>query len=255
MINKDSISKFTKILFHGITREDLGKNQWRKIDSLCKKKIFLPKDSFHIKNFLKDIDCLLINQGMVVDKKIVDSAPHLKYIGILATGYNRIDIGYAASRHIAVYNVPGYATEAVSEFIIGLILEHIRELERAKRQARDENYSETTFNGIQIKDKTIGIIGLGKIGQRVAEISSKGFGAKVWYWSRTRKRLLEKNGITFKPILRILKEADIISTHLSYSKEISKFFNKERIVSVKPGAIFINIYSSPILIIFLKENH
>lgn len=250
MTNKKIIPKFERILFHGIIKKDFEKKQWAKIDSLSKRKVLLPKSSSNVKSFLKDVDCLLINQGMITDKKMINSAPHLKYIGILATGYNRIDTKYAASRHIAVCNVPGYATEAVAEFVMGLILEYRRELERAKKQAREGNYSEMTFNGIQIKNKTIGIIGLGKIGQRVAEIATKGFKAKVWYWSRTRKKALEKNGISYRSVSEIMKGADIISTHLSFAKETTEFFNKERIALIRPRAIFIN--TAPMELIDLK---
>jgi len=250
MTNKNKISKFEKILFHGITKEDFDKNQWAKIDSLCKKKVFFPKDNPKGENSMKDIDCLLINQGMIADKNTIESSPHLKYIGILATGYNRIDIKSAASKHVVVCNVPGYATEAVAEFVIGLMLEHIRELERAKKQAREGDYSEATFNGVQIKGKTIGVIGLGRIGQRVAEIASYGFGAKVLYWSRKRKKSLEKNGVVYKSVSRILKEADIVTTHLSYAKETLRFFNKKRIALIKPGTIFIN--TAPMELIDLK---
>lgn len=240
MLNIKVINKFGRILFYGITGEDFDNNQWARIDSLCKDKIFLPKHDSYLGNSLKNVDCLLVNQGMIVDKKIIDNFPLLKYIGILATGYNRIDVKHAASKYIAVSNVSGYSTEAVAEFVIGIILENIREIDRAKKQAIEGNYSETTFNGIQIKDKTIGIIGFGRIGQRVAEITSKGFEAKVWYWSRKRKKSLEINGISYKPVSQILKKADVISTHLALTKNTINFFNNNRIVSIKHGSIVIN---------------
>jgi glycerate dehydrogenase len=250
MTNKVDISKFEKILFLGLSEIDFGEKEMKRINKICKQKVFLPKNNPQIMRQLRDTDCLLINQGMVADKKMIDAAPKLKYIGILATGYNRIDTSYATSKKITVCNVPGYATEAVAEFVIGVILDHLRELDRAKKQARKGDYSETTFNGQQIKGKTIGIIGFGRIGQRVGYILSEGFGAKVLYWSRKRKKTLESKGFTYSPIADILMRANFITTHLSYARETLEFFDMKKICLIKPGTLFIN--TAPMELINLK---
>lgn len=246
MIN---LKKFQKMLFLNLTKKDFEQLLWKRLDKLSNKKVFLPTNSPHLFDELSTTDCLLINQGMVTDRKMIESAPSLKFIGILASGYNRIDATYAASKKVAVCNVPGYATEAVAEFVFGIVLDQIRELERAKKQAREGDYSESTFNGIQIKDKTFGIIGLGRIGQRVAEIAL-GFGANVIYWSRERKKVLEKKGAVYQSAKQVLKSSDIISAHLSFAKETLNFFNKKTISYIKPGAIFIN--TAPMELIDLK---
>lgn len=240
---------FEKILFLNLTKEDFEQTLWKRLNKLSNKKVFLPTDSPRLLEELKSTDCLLINQGMIADQKMIEAAPALKYIGILASGYNRIDTSFAASKKVVVCNVPGYATEAVAEFVTGILLDQIRELERAKKQAREDNYSESTFNGIQIKDKVFGIIGLGRIGQRVTEIAL-GFGAKVVYWSRRRKKALEKKGAIYQSVKQVLKKSDFISTHLSFAKETLKFFNKKTISLLKPGAIFIN--TAPMELIDLK---
>lgn len=250
LIQTNMSFKFKKILFVGYSIEDFSDREWVRIDEVSESKVLLPKNSHEITSQLNDTDCLLVNQGMAVDRNMIDHAPRLKYIGILATGYNKIDVAFASSRNIAVYNVPGYATDSVAEFVYASLFEHIREIERAKQQAKKGNYSEVTFNGIQIKDKTIGIIGLGRIGYRVAQIGSQGFGAKVIYWSRKRKKEVETKQISYLPVDKILREADIISTHLSFAKETSLFFNAQRISMMKPGAIFINF--APMELIDLK---
>lgn len=250
MTNKHTYSKFKKILLLGYERQDFGKKEWIELDGLCVSKVLLPKESPRLDMSLKDADCLLINQGMVADGNMMDIGSNLRYIGILATGYNRIDTAKAKLKHITVCNVPGYATESVAEFVFASLLEHMREIERAKQHARGGDYSEVTFNGAHIKDKTLGIIGLGRIGQRVAQMGSQGFGAKVLYWSRKRKKDIERNGISYKSAEKILKESDIITTHLSYAKETLKFFNKKRISMIKPGAIFVNF--APMELIDLK---
>ena len=185
---------------------------------------------------------------MTVDKKVIDAARNLKYVGICATGYGRIDIKHAASKRVTVCNVPGYATESVAEFVFAMLLEHLREIERAKQQVTKNIYSEAGFTGTQIKDKVFGVVGLGRIGQRVAKIASQGFEAKTIYWSRQKKTKF--GGIKYRPLERIIKESDIISLHLTINKETEKIINKKLINSIKPRAIIIN--TAPMELIDLR---
>ncbi len=201
--------------------------------------ILLPKDSPDFNKHLKDSDCLLVRLGATVDKKMIDNAPKLKYIGMFGTGYGRIDTKYAKQKGITVCNIAGYSTEGVAELAIALMLEYIRELERAKSQARNGDYSEATFGGYEIKDKKFGVIGLGRIGGRIAEIAKSGFGANVSYWSRKRKKDLEKKGVKFTDINKLLKESDFISLNLAYVPETKLFFDEKKINLIKPNSVFV----------------
>jgi len=234
--------KFKKILIIGFDENSLAKEYWQRIDKLTNKKVFLPTESKELQKHLSNTDCLLVSLGVKVDKKMIDQAPNLKYIGVLATGYGKIDVSYAAKKGIMVCNIPGYSTEGVAEFAFAVILEHIREIERGKKQAREGNYSESTFFGVyEIKDKIFGVIGLGRIGSRIAEIAHDGFGAKVRYWSRTRKKELEKKGMKYQELNSLLKECDFLSLNLAYNKETESFLNSQRIKLIKPGAVVINL--------------
>jgi len=143
--------KFQKILTIGIGEASLSADYWKKLDSLAEKRISLAKDSPEIKDQLKDTDCLLVNPfAFKVEKEHIDAAPKLKYIGVLATAYGKVDYEYAATKNIAVCNIPGYSTEAVAELAFGVILEHIRDLERAKAQARGGIIRKQPFS-IQLK--------------------------------------------------------------------------------------------------------
>lgn len=233
--------KFKKILMLDFAENTLEPWYWKRIDALCEKKILLPRDSPEISKHLADTDCMLVNFLPAVNKKLIDSTPNLKYIGILATGYGRIDTAYAAAKGIPVCNIPGYATEAVAEFAFAAILGHIRDLERGKKQAGEGNYSESTFFHVyEIKDKKFGIIGLGNIGTRIAEIAL-GFGAKVQYWSKDRKKDYEARGVKYQGLANLIKECDFISFNLALNKETEKIINKELIQSIKPGAVVINL--------------
>lgn len=222
--------KFKKILVTGFDRSNLDENIWTRIKKSAGKIVFKTET---------DVDCLFCKFNKI-DKKIIDSLPQLKYIGLLATGFGTVDIAYAKSKKIVVSNIPGYSTESVAEFVFGLILEHLRNLEKAKLIGRKGDYSGNGFSASEIKGKEFGIIGLGRIGSRVAEIALA-FGAKVSYWSKNRKKEMEKKGIEYKPINTLIKKSDFLSLHLSKAKETESILNKKRINSIKKGAVVINV--------------
>jgi phosphoglycerate dehydrogenase-like enzyme len=232
--------RFKKIFTIGISESSFDVEYWKKIDALTEKRAFLQKDSSEIITSLNDVDCLLVNPFVFkVEKEYIDAAPKLKYIGVLATAYAKVDCAYAASKGIAVTNIPGYSTEAVAEFVFAILLEHLRELEKGKIQARKGNYSEAGFSATEIKNKKFGILGLGRIGGRVAEIAL-GFGADVRYWSRNRKKEFEVKGIKYEDVDRLIANSDFLSLHFAQTKETELFLNEKRIQRLKKGAIVIN---------------
>lgn len=232
--------KFKKVVVYNIERsKNLDPQSWKKIESLANKLVFVSKDTPKLRKELAHADCLLVAFGTNVVKKDIDSAPQLKYIGILATAFGKVDVLYAKKKKIIISNLKGYSTESVAEFIIAAILEHIRDLEEGKKRGKSGNYSEVGISAIEIKDKILGIVGLGAIGQRVAEIAL-GFGADVRYWSRNRKKNLEKKGIKYATFDNLISKADIISINLAQTKETEKIFNKNVFQKVKSRAVIIN---------------
>src|SRR3989338_3021889 len=231
--------KFNKIVMIGIGETSLDSVYWRKIDALGEKVVKLSKDSSEIEKQLMDADCLVVGFGVKVDENRIKNSPKLKYIGMLGTGYGNIDANYANSKKIAVTNIPGYSREAVAELVFGMILDHIRELERAKQRARKGDYSDSGYFVSEIKGKTFGIIGLGRNGSRVAEIAL-GFGADVRYWSRNRKKELESKGIKFEDIDVLIPKCDLLSLHLALTRETENFLNEKRIEKIKNDAVVIN---------------
>jgi phosphoglycerate dehydrogenase-like enzyme len=231
--------KFKKILTIGISESGLSPEYWKKIDGLAEKRISLPKDSPEIKMQLADTDCLLVNPfAFKMEREHIDAAPRLRYIGALSTAYGKIDYVYATTKGITVCNIPGYSTEAVAELAFGVILMHIRELERARKQVREGDYSETTFfNTTEIMGKKFGIIGLGRIGRRVTELAHA-FGADVYYWSRNKKDIAVAK---YQEVEKLLSECNFISLHLAFTKDTELFMNAARINKIKPGAILINL--------------
>lgn len=229
--------KFKKIVSIGISENILGKEYWDKLDQLAEARVLLPKDSDKISSEISDADCLLVWFNGV-DKKLIDQAPNLKYIGALATGVGKIDVAYAQSKGIIVTNIPGYSTEAVAELVFAVLLEQLRDLARAKKESKEARTPESGFNGREIKGRDLGVIGLGRIGGRTAEIAT-GFGANVFYWSRSEKQEY-KDTYTFEALDKLITHCDFISVNLSLNSETEGVLNAERIATIKKGAIVIN---------------
>lgn len=189
----------------------------------------------NLKQHSKDTEAMLISFNVKVDKEIISNSPRLKYIGVLGTNLGNIDTGYAKERGITVTNIPGYCTDSVAEFVFAAILENIRNLEIGKNRARKGNYSESGLKASEIRGKKFGIIGLGRIGSRVTELAL-GFGANVSYFSRTKKT---KGKIKYEEIDKLLSNSDFISINLSHNPETIGFFDKEKIMKIKKGAIVV----------------
>lgn len=231
--------KFKKILLLGYTGKEMEEEYWNKVDFVADKKVLLITDGASLDTHLKTTDCLLVKLGAKVGQEIMDKAPNLKYIGMYGTGVGGIDLKYAASKGITVCNIADYATEGVAEFTFGAILEFLRELERAKTQALNGDYSEATFTGTEIRSKKIGVVGLGNIGKRTAEIAL-GFGAQVSYWSKNRKKDAENKGIKYEELKELLETSDIITLNISLNPETNGLLTKELIHSMKKDALLIN---------------
>ncbi|TSC85511.1 MAG: Uncharacterized protein G01um10148_897 [Parcubacteria group bacterium Gr01-1014_8] len=227
--------KFQKTLLVNISESALDSLYWKQLDELTERKISLPKDSSDILKELSDADCLLVNFGISITKEMMDAAPNLKYIGVLATAYGKVDIAHAKERGIPVSNLAGYSTESVAEFIIAVILEHIRNLETGKQRGRTGNYSEAGLAAREIRGSIFGVIGFGSIGSRVAELAS-GFGAKVKYWSREKK----DTAFEYQDIDTLINEADFLSINLAQTPETEGFFGTERLQKLKKESVVVN---------------
>lgn len=230
---------FEKVVLHNYREDDLAPEYWARIDKIAKRKVFPAGDSA-LTSELADADCLLLKLGFGADRATIDAAPKLRYIGMLGTGVGRIDLRYAATKNIAVCNIQGYTTPGVAEFVFAALLAHLRDLHRAAAQAKAGNYSEATFTGSVIDGKAFGVIGLGRIGLRVAQMASQGFGARVLYWSRTRKSQWERPLLTYADVDQVLSKSDILSLHLEYNPETKNFLNADRLRRLRSGAVLIN---------------
>ena len=190
---------------------------------------------------VRDADIILCNKTLL-DSHSLRYAEKLRYIGLFATGYNNIDTEYCRSRGITVCNAGSYSTSAVAQHTFALILAHFSRVDEYKdfvsqgRWKRSPTFSPFVFPQRELYGKTIGIVGLGAIGQAVAKIALA-FGMNVLAYSRTPKNIpeIEETGL-----YDLLRRSDIVTVHCPLNADSENMFNKETFAAMKKGALFVN---------------
>lgn len=187
-----------------------------------------------------------------VTKKVIDACPSVKFISVLATGYNVVDYEYAKSKGIPVTNVPTYGTASVAQFAIALLLEichHIAHHSDAVHEGRWEKNNDWCFWDfplIELADKTIGIIGFGRIGQTTGKIA-KAMGMNVLAYDTFENEEAKAVG-TYVSLETLLKESDVIALHCPLFPETKGIINKNTIAKMKDGVIILNNSRGPLVV-------
>ena len=166
--------------------------------------------------------------------KIIESLPQLKGISLSTTSYGWVDLEYCRKRNIPVSNIPGYSRESVAEHTLALMLCLAKKIIVTDRKTQKGKYE--LQMGFELKGKTLGIIGLGSIGSRVAELGNA-IGMKVIAYNRSPKK---QPGVKMKSLTEIYKEADVISLHLIDSEQTKGIINKEALDQMKQGVIIVS---------------
>ena len=199
---------------------------------------------------VRDIDVLLINK-VLVDKALIDSAPNLKLICIAATGVNNIDVGYAASKGIPVRNAVGYSTDSVVQSTFMHILSLVGGAPYFDGSVKSGNYSRSgmftdpNWNWWELAGKTIGIIGLGNIGKKVAHIA-EAFGMNVCYFSTSgTSHCQDYPSLTLEELLR---KSDIVSIHAPLNDRTKDLIGREQLALMKPSAYLVNMGRGAIVV-------
>jgi glyoxylate reductase len=189
-------------------------------------------------------DALISMLSDAIDRKVIYPAHNLKMIANYAVGYNNIDIHTATERNIAVTNTPGVLTETTADLTFGLLLAAARRIPEAERMLRSgkwTGWAPTQLLGTDLYGKTLGIIGMGRIGQAVAR-RAIGFSMRTLYHSRHRlSPLVEKRlKATFFPLSRLLRDSDFLSLHLPLTDHSRHLIDEKALDSMKPTAFLIN---------------
>ena len=234
--------KFKKAVLIKIADTHFDPKSWDKINALVEKKVSLAPNDPKLKDELKDCDCLLLGFQVPIGEDILAAAPNLKYIGVLATAYGTVDLAAATKRNIPVCNLGGYSTESVAEFVITAILHEIRNIAEGLKRAQSGNYSFEGIRARELKNSNFGVIGLGNLGNRVAELAA-GFGANVSYWSHTKK----KSPFQYRELEDLLSNCPFISLNVAEVKETIGLLNAKNLPLIKADSVLISTVPPPII--------
>jgi len=195
------------------------------------------EDKHTLTQRIKDAEVLIVS-NIVLNKELLSEAPNLKFIDVAFTGIDHIDRDYCSAHGITIANAAGYATTAVSELAIGLMLDlyrSITHLDTATRQGFDRQ----GFLGHQLRGKVAGIIGTGSIGTATATLLLA-FGCEVVAYSRTEREELKMKGVSYLSLNELLQKSDIISLHTPLTECTFHLLGKKELALCSPSAIVIN---------------
>lgn len=196
---------------------------------------------------------IVITNKTPLDVNVFDACPSIKYIGVLATGYNVVDVNAAKERNIIVTNIPTYGTAAVAQFTFALLLEichHVGKHSEAVKSGRWSKCADFCFWDyplIELAGKTFGCIGYGRIGQNAASVAQS-FGMKVIAYDEYQNKSLENENMRYADLDTLLAEADVISLHCPLLPSTKGIINKDTISKMKKGVIIINTSRGPLIV-------
>lgn len=221
-----------------------GDLSWNGLNALGEVMVYERTAESQIVDRATDADIVLTNKTPL-SAATLQQLPKLRYIGVLATGYNIIDIQAAKEHNILVTNVPAYSTQSVAQLVFALLLEFCHRVQQHSDSVVKGDWSGsidfcyTVSPLMELSGKTIGLIGLGQIGKQTALIA-QAMGMNVVATGSGRRTPEPVDGLTWVPLDELLQQSDVISLHCPLTPETKELINTERIALMKPTAILIN---------------
>ncbi len=235
------------------------------VERLCKEpdlqvdfKPDIPLDQ--VKQMIEPYHCIITRSETPIDRELIDRAPNLKVIVRAAVGIGDIDVDYATEKGILVMNTPGKNTNSAAELTIALLLAAMRKITLANDTMRHLGWDRHRFSGPELMGKTVGIIGLGNVGHRVARFCN-GFEMRVLaYDPYIPDEVFERHRAQKSDFDTLIRESDIITVHVPKNRETTGMINGETIARMKPGVVLINaarggIIEEQALLDALKSGH
>ncbi len=232
---------------YGVNPGDLS---WETLEALGDVEVYprtAPEDVFD-RCFNAEI---ILTNKVVINKQILVSLPRLKYIGVLATGYNVVDVDTASDLDIIVTNIPAYSTDSVVQMTFAHILtmtnrvEHYTQQNRNGRWSNNPDFVYWDTPLIELAGKTMGIVGLGNIGMKVAQLA-RCFGMEVYAFTSKASSLLPE-GIQKTTFDGLLSVSDILSLHCPLNRSTREMINASSLAKMKEGALLINTGRGPLV--------
>jgi glycerate dehydrogenase len=230
-----------------------GDISWKELENLGEVTVF-DRTAYTTDVILQNIanaDIIFTNKTPI-SKEVLEKTPNLKYIGVLATGFNVVDVEAAKNKNIVVTNIPDYSSRAVAQFTIALLLElchniglHNTSVKKGDWvKSKDFSYWNTPL--IELEGKTIGLIGFGKIGKATAKLA-QAFGLKILVNTRTVDTSLATDNLEFVSLDNVLQNSDFISLHCPLTKETEGIINATTIAKMKKSAMLLNTSRGPLV--------
>jgi len=221
-----------------------GDLSWKRLLSLGEVKLYDRTPA--VKIIERSIEAeILITNKTPLPADMINSLPKLKYIGVLATGFNVVDTTFAKSRGIIVTNVPSYSTMSVAQLVFALILELCHHVQRHSdsvhegKWAASADFSFWDYPLIELSGKTLGIIGFGNIGKKVADIATV-FGMDIISASRNHVEQPDRKNFRWVEINELLEQSDFVSLHCPFTPETKGLINAANLGRMKSSAFLIN---------------
>lgn len=228
-----------------------GEPSWDALSRLVDLEVFARTGYAEVGTRATEAELVLTNK-VVLDRAQLERLPRLRYIGVLATGTNVVDLPAAKERGIVVTNVPGYATESVVAHVFASILElemRVCEYARAVRNGDWCRSSDFTFRlgpSLELAGRTLGVVGLGNIGRRVAQVGLA-FGMRVLGTTRPNSPSPAPPGVELVSVESVFVNADVVTLHCPLVPETTQLVNSRRLDSMKADAILVNTGRGPLI--------
>lgn len=221
-----------------------GDNPWTELESLGELTVHDRTPSDAIIARCRDAEIVLTNKTPL-NAETIAALPNLKLISVMATGYNVVDVGAAAEHRVVVCNVPAYSTDSVAQHVFALLLSWLHrprqhhDAVQAGRWMQKQDFSFWLQPLVELKGKTLGIVGLGRIGRATAQVAAA-FGMKVIAASRTQTEPMELPGFRWAEVEEVFAEADVVSLHCPLTADNQHFVQAKLLATMRPTAILIN---------------
>ena len=228
-----------------------GDLSWKELEEMGELTVYERTKASETVARAADAEMILTNK-VVINREVMERLPHLKYIGVLATGYNVVDVEAARERGIVVTNVPAYSTDSVAQMVFAHLLtvtnrtEHYAIENRQGRWTKNPDFCYWDFPHMELAGKTFGIVGLGNIGQSVARIAIA-FGMKVKAFSTKSASALRMLGIEKATLEELLSTSDVLSLHCPLTDSTRHLMNHDTLRQMKSSAILINTGRGPLV--------
>lgn len=229
-----------------------GDLHWSELESLGELTVYERTSPTQFLDRCSDAEILLTNKALISAEQM-NACKKLRYIGVLATGYNIVDVAAARQLGIPVTNVPGYSSYSVAQIAMALILEFCHRVQKHSDAVHDgawSNCPDFSFSLsplMELHGKTLGIIGFGNIGQKLADVAAA-FGMKIVAYSRTKSDQSHRSNFTWMELEELYRIADFISLHCPLTPETQGLINKHSIALMKSTAILINTSRGPLIV-------